>query len=137
MRLPLTLRPRPSAVLAAALALAHVLAAAALVPTGLSLAFKVPLLLVLTLSLAWCLRRHVWRHPIVAVTLQADGGLEVARRDGSRAAALVHPHTTVFPWLSVLRLRVDGRWLALALLPDALNAEDYRQLRLWLRWKSK
>lgn len=137
MHLPLTLRLLPSALLATALVVAHVLAAAGLVPTGLPLALKIPLLLVLALSLASCLRRQVLRHPVVALTLQADGGLVITRRDGTCAAAQVHPHTTVFPWLSVLRLRVDGRWLALALPRDALNAEDYRQLRLWLRWKSK
>ncbi len=30
--------------------------------------------------------------------------------------------------------RESGRRVALALLPDSMDADDYRRLRVWLRW---
>jgi len=136
VQLPLTLRPKPSFALAAALVLAHGLAAAGVVPTGLSLFIKFTLWAVLASSLTFYLRRHVLQSPVRALTLLADGSLDVERHDGTSAKAAVHPQTTVFPWLCVLRLKLADRSLALTLPPDALDAEDYRQLRLWLRWKA-
>ena len=95
----------------------------------------------LPIRLAVC-RRHplAWllsRGNVVAVTLLADGHLMVERSDGSSAAAIVHPQTTVFSWLVVLLWRVDNRLESLALPRVAMAAESHRQLRLWLRWRAK
>jgi len=118
--------------LAAALVVAHGLAAAALLPAALPLAIKVLLWFGLVLSLVFCRARR--RLPLRGLTLLADGSLEVERTDGTRSAAQVKPQTTVLPWLCVLRMNIDGRAFALAIPPDALAADDFRRLRLWLRW---
>lgn len=36
----------------------------------------------------------------------------------------------------VLLYRQEGRLQAMTLLGDSLQKEDFRQLRLWLRWQS-
>jgi toxin CptA len=45
--------------------------------------------------------------------------------------------TYVMPYLTVLSLRRlgSGASMRLALCPDSLQAEEFRQLRVWLRWK--
>ena len=98
------------------------------------LALLFPSLLLLALSLAFTLRRHVLRQPLLALTLKAGGALEAEFSDGRRGIVKIEPQTTVFPWLVALLLRSEGRSVALALPPDALDGEGHRQLRLWLRW---
>jgi hypothetical protein len=39
-------------------------------------------------------------------------------------------------FLVVLLYRQEGRLRGLTLLGDSLTAEDFRQVRLWLRWRS-
>ena len=45
--------------------------------------------------------------------------------------------TYVTPYLTVLNLRRPGerRTRHVTLLPDSLHADDFRKLRVWLRWK--
>ncbi len=136
MRLPVTLRLKPSPTLAAALVFAHGLVAVGAAAMVRPLALLFPSLLLLALSLAFTLRRHILRPPLLALTLKADGALEVEFSDGRRGVVQVRPQTTVFPWLVALLLRSEGHGLALALPPDALAGEGHRQLRLWLRWRA-
>lgn len=44
---------------------------------------------------------------------------------------------TVHPWLTVVRMVVGSRKVSLALLPDSMPPEDYRRLRVWLRWRAE
>ncbi len=132
MELPVTLSLKPSRILAVALTIAHALAAAGMALTRLPAPAKLMLGLFIALSLVRWLR---WR-PTPSLTLKADGGLEIARRDGSRREAQVLPSTTVFPWLIVLSFRVDGEKESLPLPVDALGIEAHRHLRLWLKWKA-
>ncbi|OHC63449.1 MAG: hypothetical protein A2045_04710 [Rhodocyclales bacterium GWA2_65_20] len=136
MQLPVTLRLKASSRLVVALAVAHGLAVAGLAATDLALVIKLPVCFALALSLAFGIHRHALRLPLLALTLKADGHLEIERRDGVCIEAHVHPGTTVFPWLVVLRLRLEGRVVALTLPPDAIEPEGHRQLRLWLRWQA-
>lgn len=43
----------------------------------------------------------------------------------------------VAPWLTAVRWRPQGAWLdrAVLVLPDMLGAEDFRRLRVLLRWR--
>lgn len=136
MQLPVTLRLKPSPILAGMLVLGHSLAALGVVLTGLPRDVVLPVVILLALSLGFSLGRSVFHPPILALMLKADGTLDVERRDGSCAAARVNPQTTVFPWLVALLLRAEGRNMGVALLPDALGREGHRQLRLWLRWRA-
>ncbi len=136
MQLPLSLSLRPSRRLFLLLTLAHGAAAAALAALGLDPWIGVPMLLGVILSLAWQLRRLFGAQRIVELILHKDGALEYVRRDGTAASGKVDPQTMVTAWLTVLLLRSGAgrRCEALTLLPDTLESEDFRRLRLWLRW---
>ncbi len=59
------------------------------------------------------------------------------RASGEWGECEVLGSTYVMPFLTILNLR-DGDSGALrrvTLLPDSLEADDFRQLRVWLRWK--
>ena len=76
------------------------------------------------------------RPPAVAsLALRGDGSSEIVGADGTASEAVVHPHTLVLSFLVVLLYRCQGRLRALTLLGDSLAEEDFRQLRLWLRWR--
>ena len=134
MQLPVTLSLRRSRRLAALLAAAHVLAAAAVLSLSLPWWLKIVLLTAILGSIWRSLIRLRGPGRICRLTLREDGRLEFSRVDGSCGVASVHPQTTVTAFLCVLLLRAQARVEALVLLPDALAAEDFRLLRLWLRW---
>ena len=47
--------------------------------------------------------------------------------------------TFVAPYLTVLNLQPVGKFFtrSVAILSDGIDAEEFRQLRVWLRWKWK
>ena len=58
--------------------------------------------------------------------------------DGARVGAELLPESTVFTWLVVLRFKIEGqrKTHALTLLPDPMSRDEFRTLRLWLRWSA-
>jgi hypothetical protein len=64
------------------------------------------------------------------------------RRDGTQLSGLiVCADSVVTPYLTVVRYRSNNASLLrhiftapLIILPDAIDVESYRQLRVWLRW---
>ena len=73
---------------------------------------------------------------IVGLRLSERAGLDCILPPGERIAVQILPDSTVFRQLLVLRLRFGdtGRVRSLALLPDSMSSEQFRVLRLWLRW---
>lgn len=69
--------------------------------------------------------------------LYGDGRIEKVGAGDAPNDMVLHPHTTVLPFLVVLLYRQKNRLQSLVLLKDSLEAEDFRQLRLWLRWHTK
>lgn len=137
MQLPVTLRSQASSLLSGALSAAHVLAFAGLLAAGLFLPSLLAAGLLLTISLVFTLRSRVLHPAWSTMTLLGDGQLEMERADGRRHRAELLAGSSAFPWLVVLLLRVDGRRLSLALLPDGLAGDGHRLLRLWLRWGAR
>jgi hypothetical protein len=80
--------------------------------------------------------------PVTGLILHGDGRLEKVGADlnpyldGTASVMTLHRHTTVLPFMTVLLYRQNGRLAALPLLVDSLAAEDFRQLRLHLRWRA-
>lgn len=77
----------------------------------------------------------------VALSIDSKNQLQLLRKDGVRLDVFVLPSTTVTAFLTVLNGQVKLPTLLqqfftlnVMILPDTLNAEDYRQLRIWLRW---
>ena len=71
-------------------------------------------------------------------TLQVDreGGIEVQDGAGARRIGRLRAGSFVAPWLAIVRWRAPGARLdaSVVILPDMLPAEDFRRMRVWLRW---
>ncbi len=135
-QLPITLELSPSYRLSFLLAVAHGLGLAAVTLVFLPLGIKLALILLVLASACLNLLRLFGPHRFVSLTLRGDGILEFCRKDGSHGEASIHRHSAVTPLMTVLLLCTEGRSEALVLLPDAIAAEDFRLLRLWLRWRT-
>lgn len=139
---PLQATLLPSRRLAALLTAMHLLAVLPLALAPLDTVLRLALSLALVLSLLYYGYRHGLRRSGAAVDslhLAADGTFSVRLRQGDWQPVEVRGSSFVQPWLTVLHLGLAGqrRGLALVLLPDMLPREDFRRLRVWLRWGRK
>jgi len=134
---PLQVDLKPSLKLAGLLLVAHVLALAAV---WMSLAGW-PQVLVgfgVLLSGAGCLAEVLQRSPRAAVSLelQEDGGASWRDRNGRWHEGRLGSDHFVSAAFIVLGLDPTGRgrkWLVIT--DDSASPEDFRRLRVWLRWR--
>ena len=130
---------KPSRVLAVALIAAHAGAAVTLLPLELPTAAKAGLALLIATSLGRALYRHVWlrsRGSVTAIELGEHDHATVETRCGGRYQARVLGTTYVSPLLCVVNLRLARRLFAwhAVIVPDNVDAEAFRRLRVRLRW---
>lgn len=132
---------RPSHRLAVILIVAHaatgglLLALPLPLPSWLTAAVSVLLLA----SVIWCVRRYALLLGPGAITALAFSDREtvgLTLRDGSTHAGHVLGSSTIGTTLAILNIALAGRRLPVhvVLLGDSLAAEDFRRLRVWLRW---
>ena len=132
---------RPSWELAAILAVAHgaAIAAVVVVEMPLWLTFVVMVALIANLSLE--LRHASLRMPdaVVAIEVSSDNVLSVQTRRGESLEYEVLGNTYVLSFLAILNLKQtdSGASKRVVILPDSIAAEDFRKLRVWLRWKER
>jgi hypothetical protein len=134
---PLSIRLRPSPVLAFALITGHLLGLLALAVSldGLALMLAAAGVMLSTIRTAGD-----------AFQWWADSPLELDLHEGGRAAwrdRLGHWHETsiasggyVSPWLIIVPLGGSGwrrKWIVIP--TDAASRDDRRRLRVWLRWR--
>lgn len=136
----LTIAAGPSRQLAILVAGMHGFAAAMFALLPLPSWIAVVVLPLLAASAWFTLRRDCLRSlpgALVGLRLQADRRCEFLTRSGDWREAELLGSSFVSPYLTVLNLRPEGGRLArhLVLLPDALEAEDFRRLRVWLKWR--
>ncbi len=138
---PLRLELKPSPKLLWVLAFAHLGAAGLLLTTSLP-AWAVSCLALGVLgSFLWLTTRHALLMQSGAVVwLLWGAGNEwlLGARDGTRMAAQLNPQSFVRPWLTVLLLAPasGGPMRNVVILPDSLDAESFRRLRVRLRLES-
>lgn len=130
---------RPSRLLAVILIAAHAAALGFLLILSLPPVLLPVVALLLMASVVVSVRRHGLRlTPDAAVCLDFDDRerVRLTCRDGRVCNGLILPSTTVGSLMTVLNVAVDGRRrpVHVILLPDSLNADDFRRLRVWLRW---
>jgi hypothetical protein len=135
VQFPLAIGLHRSSFLILLLVLLHSLAAACLIALPWSLALRGVLLVLVGLSLGNALRRP----RIIGLRLCARDRLDCLLADGNHVTAKALPDCTVFARLIVLRLRIgeEARVNSLTLFPDQMSAEQFRLLRLWLRWHAE
>lgn len=86
----------------------------------------------LAASLAYSMMRQA-RGRYTGLELDQDGAFRLRRNDAWLPAHLLDAFVT--PALTVLRLRLEnGKSVALTLLPDNLDKDDFRRLRVNLKW---
>jgi toxin CptA len=117
----------------------HIGAAATLIPLQLPLAARLAIALALGLSLAHSIWRFAWlrsHSSIVGLELtnREHGSIQFAQ--GAWCEARVLRTTYVTPVLTVVNVRVSGlRTLRhVIIVPDSIDADDFRKLRVMLRW---
>ena len=90
---------------------------------------------------AYSVRGEAWRalaSSVTAITPLPDSGIEVQTRRRERRAARLQAGSFVTPQLTVLRYRHKDRFFSshVVILADAVDAEDFRRLRVHLRWRN-
>jgi len=143
MQLPVTLRLRMAASrsLTGLLLLAH--AGVAVLPWLLPLKWWLAAAIstLATISGAVTIATHALRAPpwaIVGLELRDDGLATAVRRSGARVEGRLLGSSFVSRGLVVLNIRPPRRRvgsLAVVLPWDCIGHEEFRRLRVWLRWK--
>ena len=89
------------------------------------------------LCLGFVRTRRFFAPPFVQLRLQKDGAfLAQCRNSGDWLHARGLPGMFVHPWLTVIRLQTeDGRQFSLPVTVDSMSPEDFRRLRVFLRWQ--
>lgn len=130
---------RPSYRLAAILLAVHAAVAGLLMTLPLPSWLTLSAALLLLASVMHTVHRHALLRggqAVTTLTFSDRETLRVSLRDGSSHVGRVLGSSTVGTMLTVLNLALDGRRLPVhvVLLGDSLSADDFRRLRVWLRW---
>ena len=127
-----------SRLLAAILVLVHVLAGATVIPLGIPLEVK----LAIGLGVAASLARGLWRHALlrapssvveIEIRDRAAGGFRTREGEWRDAEILGTSYVTARFTILNFALAPRGR-RNVVLLRDSIDAEDFRRLRVLLRW---
>lgn len=77
----------------------------------------------------------------IAVEINSKNELELLRKDDKALQVTVIPNSVVTPYLTVFNSQqIDASWQQrffvqhVIIFNDAVDAEQYRQFRVWLRW---
>lgn len=133
---------KPSRQLAVLLVLAHAAAA------GAALAVEIPVVLkiALTLLIAGSCAAYLYGpallrsdEAIVGLEIGEGGGLSFQTRRGEWQEGTLLGSSFVAPYLTVLNIKATGKRFArhVVILPDSIDAEDFRRLRVRLRWQMR
>ena len=127
----LILTIKPSRIALAMVLGVHVLAVVAVTVAGLGVAVRVVLIVMVVTSAVFNLRRR----NNLTLRCHAGGGLDIKEGEEWVAAAL-QQDSLVWPGLVMLRYRMEGRHrvAARSIFHDSLDQEDFRRLKVWLRW---
>lgn len=136
----LKIRLRPSWTLAAILTAAHCAAIILILQVSLPHWQQAIAITALLASLVFYIRRTALllsREAAVAIEVASDDSFSVQTRRGDWLACEVLGSTYVASFLVVLNLREieAGKVRHVVILPDSIDGEDFRRLRVWLRWK--
>jgi toxin CptA len=130
----LALTLTPSRWLRIALLGLHVSAVAAVLLADLAIWVQALLLV----AVAFSLLLHFRQSPPMQLRCEADGSLQVDAGNGLQPATVL-PSTMVTPTQTVLHYRMTGsrRTRVITILTDSMHADDFRHLRVWLKWKAQ
>ncbi len=130
----------PSWWLAVILAMGHIGVAALVLFVEIAPVWRVAALVLLLASWIYEVRVAALLRAadaVIALKIAPDNTLSLRLRSGEWHDCEVLGSTCVTAGLTVLNLRQAGRrrLRSVVLLPDSMPADDYRRLRVWLRWR--
>jgi toxin CptA len=130
---------RPSRVLTGVLGFAHAVALAIALIVALPLWAKLLLGAAIAASCGWSIYRSallLHGDAIVELEVGEGGDASLRTRDDAWRKGQVQGTSLVLAWLTVLNVRPDGerRVRHVAILPDNVDADAFRTLRVLLRW---
>lgn len=131
----------PSALIAVAVSIVHVGAGGVLWLVPIPVLGKAVFTLLIAVSLVYFMARDAALHAsrsIVALELGEQGEIACQTRNGAWLHCELLGSSYVTPGMTVVNLRPRG-WGAyrrVILVPDNVDADDFRRLRTWLRWRS-
>lgn len=125
--------------LAAILTIGHAAVAALLLFLDFAALWKVAALALLFASLCFELRAalRLGANAVTMMRISADNIFSVKSRAGEWRECEVLGSTYVTAFLTVVNLRPAGkrRVRSIVILADSMTADDFRRLRVWLRWR--
>ena len=137
MQFPITIGLRRSRFLDTALLLVAFLASLAVLclPQATVIQFVI-------CAAIWIIAGLTWRHltpSFSAIRLEHSGQVSVAIEDKTDfLPAEILPGATVHLWITVVKLKTEnGRSRPLIATVDSLNKQNFRRLRVFLRWQAK
>jgi toxin CptA len=138
----LSVHRKPSYRLAAILSIVHLATGSLLGLLALPLGVKVIIVVVLIISLIHYLRQDALltaNNAVVAFVLLDKMQCTVTTYSGESMSCAVMSSTFVAPYLTVLNLKSTKKFFAysVVILPDSIDAEEFRQLRVWLHWRRR
>lgn len=124
------------------LLLAHGSAIAVLWTLTLGLWIKALTTVAIVASAVFLIRRVALlatQDAVVAMEITEDAHLAIKTRRGDWRACRLSGNSYVSPWLTIMVLAEDNRRSAryVVITPDNVDAEDFRRLRVWLRWAAQ
>ena len=136
---PLHVALRPSRMLGLLLGVACVSVVVLIALLPLPVWGKVLGVLVVTLATTYSYNQYAGLRllrSITALEVGSKGELRCFTRAHDWRNAEVLGSSFVTPWLTVLNMRLPDQLLAqhVVLLPDTLESDAFRRLRVWLRW---
>ena len=136
----LTIHFQSSKVFAALLVFMHLLSLVLVWFIPLPLWFKLFISPVLLVSVAFHLKRDALlasQDSAIALQVHSDCQCEIQSRAGQWEDAELLGTSFVAPYLTVLNFKISGKHMAkhIVIFPDAVDSEQFRQLRVLLKWK--
>jgi toxin CptA len=130
----------PSRQLVRLLALAHFFTLAVIWFLPISFFWRSGLMCITVGSFVFYLQRDAklaLKNAVVALKWMPDNTLEIQQRSGVWLPAQIQPGGFVADYLTLVAYRLDGQRFTrhIVILPDMLEVEAFRDLRVRLRWK--
>jgi len=130
---------KPSRRLALVLCAAHAAAAGAVLIVEFPIWLKIVLVLIIGASCGVYLYGTALllsSTAVVGLEISDDGVLSFQMRCGEWCTGRLLGSSFVSPHLTVLNIGIEGKFFArhVVILPDCVDAEDFRRLRVRLRW---
>lgn len=128
----------PSRIFSALLILIHLLTVVTVLLLPMIVLVKVVLVVTLLLALLYSLRRYAWLslpRSYIGMRL-GDEGISLLRRDGREVTGTILNDSLITPLLVVINMLPDSNASvsSVVVFSDGVDKEQFRQLRVLLRW---